>query len=364
MLDITGYRQALRAEEAAACSEKVVIKNTFLEVVDSAPVSLKFARSRSDADLRTLSSSSRASTDTMLPDEPPWQATEQSRQPPVAVLAAAPAESNADANAAVAAWGSRRGLPPGGFLNERLVEAQDVSAEPAEETEAAGLSDDTSQFLPEDTLDGDQEGQPGWSIGSELHASGACKPCLYKNSRLGCLNGEACRFCHLSGHARKSRARPSKSTRVQCKQIATMLDQVFGSDPQSFAEASQRLASQSSYMRSILKGRAGLLEAGRTDSGSTVSSGASSRNSGNTSRGRWTASSSSGVGSVARSPAELQALSNGRSRGSSGRGAGRGRGAGGPEAATGIGRGAGGGHAGGEPHAPGRLASTQTTVSL
>mmetsp|Transcript_130707 Transcript_130707/g.227213 ORF Transcript_130707/g.227213 Transcript_130707/m.227213 type:complete len:145 (+) Transcript_130707:2-436(+) len=91
------------------------------------------------------------------------------------------------------------------------------------------------------------------SVGSQLHASGACKPCLYLNSRVGCCIGRYCRFCHLP-HPKKKRPRPCKAKRTQCKQIVNMLCTVFGPDSRQFEEASQKLSSESQYMRSILGG--------------------------------------------------------------------------------------------------------------
>mmetsp|Transcript_16116 Transcript_16116/g.25784 ORF Transcript_16116/g.25784 Transcript_16116/m.25784 type:complete len:312 (+) Transcript_16116:80-1015(+) len=93
---------------------------------------------------------------------------------------------------------------------------------------------------------------PQVNQGSEaLHDAGECKPCLYLNSRTGCLNGKGCRFCHLP-HLKKNRPRPCKAKRNQCKQIVNMLHAVFGEDSQEFQQASERLSCESTYMRSIL----------------------------------------------------------------------------------------------------------------
>lgn len=96
------------------------------------------------------------------------------------------------------------------------------------------------------------------SQGSALHDVGECRPCLYLSSKLGCLNGEACRFCHLA-HAKKSRPRPCKATRIQCKQIASMID-TLAPDPQQLLEVTEKLGARSSYMRTILRGKQRQLE--------------------------------------------------------------------------------------------------------
>jgi len=42
------------------------------------------------------------------------------------------------------------------------------------------------------------------SVGSELHDAGKCRPCLFAFSRMGCLLGASCKYCHLS-HSTKDR---------------------------------------------------------------------------------------------------------------------------------------------------------------
>merc|ERR1719245_829862 len=64
-----------------------------------------------------------------------------------------------------------------------------------------------------------------WSIGSSLHSSeGKCRPCHYVHTTVGCLNGRDCEFCHLP-HTKKSRPRPCKTKRLQCKRIVNVLEQ-------------------------------------------------------------------------------------------------------------------------------------------
>jgi len=39
--------------------------------------------------------------------------------------------------------------------------------------------------------------EPALSTGSKLHHSGGCKPCAWYWKQSGCLNGQACSYCHL-----------------------------------------------------------------------------------------------------------------------------------------------------------------------
>lgn len=71
----------------------------------------------------------------------------------------------------------------------------------------------------------DMHGAPGedsvLSVGSALHNSGQCKPCLFFYSEVGCRKDEACLFCH-SAHKGKSRPRPNKDKRVRYRKLITL----------------------------------------------------------------------------------------------------------------------------------------------
>lgn len=114
--------------------------------------------------------------------------------------------------------------------------------------------EDGEEEEQEDALGEEDLVQP--SKGSAQHYAGTCRPCLYMNTQVGCRNGADCNFCHVP-HKRKRRARPSKATRMQCKQLVAMLDSVYGEDDAQVTQAAENLAADSAYMRSILaaKGR-------------------------------------------------------------------------------------------------------------
>eukprot|EP00747_Dinoflagellata_sp_TGD_P115694 gnl/TRDRNA2_/TRDRNA2_172218_c0_seq3.p1 gnl/TRDRNA2_/TRDRNA2_172218_c0~~gnl/TRDRNA2_/TRDRNA2_172218_c0_seq3.p1 ORF type:complete len:309 (+),score=22.09 gnl/TRDRNA2_/TRDRNA2_172218_c0_seq3:80-1006(+) len=94
-----------------------------------------------------------------------------------------------------------------------------------------------------------------WSVGSELHATGNCKPCIWMKHNAGCTKGAECIFCHVD-HPKGRRTRPSKEYRTQCKEIVAKLDQEFGHDPESFMLAAAKLegGDMSKYMKHIIKG--------------------------------------------------------------------------------------------------------------
>ena len=102
--------------------------------------------------------------------------------------------------------------------------------------------------------DGDEARGSAWSIGSQHHALGDCRPCLYMPSKIGCRSGKQCQFCHFP-HPKKNRPRPCKMKRMQCKHLLSMLDDIVDTDPRQYLERSEALAGESGYMRAILKGK-------------------------------------------------------------------------------------------------------------
>lgn len=61
-------------------------------------------------------------------------------------------------------------------------------------------SSSSDEQPPGQTLSG-PSGKPNvtsqWSVGSELHGVGRCRPCAWLFKPQGCISGEACSFCHL-----------------------------------------------------------------------------------------------------------------------------------------------------------------------
>jgi len=146
---------------------------------------------------------------------------------------------------------SFRNAPRGSARSLELPVKARASEEEIEEPDQLQL-----QHEPGDPNEGSEE-QPETgqtSQGSHLHDAGKCKPCHYVHTKLGCLNGEDCNFCHIP-HTKKSRPRPCKTKRMQCKRIVSMLEAATAKDPGQFAEATKVLSSQSSYLRSVLNGK-------------------------------------------------------------------------------------------------------------
>jgi hypothetical protein len=52
--------------------------------------------------------------------------------------------------------------------------------------------------------------QPEWSLGSDLHGSGECRPCAWFWRPQGCTNGSECRHCHLCPAGEVKARRKSK----------------------------------------------------------------------------------------------------------------------------------------------------------
>eukprot|EP00428_Durinskia_dybowskii_P053875 CAMPEP_0170325432 /NCGR_PEP_ID=MMETSP0116_2-20130129/63581_1 /TAXON_ID=400756 /ORGANISM="Durinskia baltica, Strain CSIRO CS-38" /LENGTH=272 /DNA_ID=CAMNT_0010578465 /DNA_START=43 /DNA_END=861 /DNA_ORIENTATION=+ len=57
------------------------------------------------------------------------------------------------------------------------------------------------------------------SVGSAMHGVEKCRPCMFINTVVGCANGAACEYCHIS-HRRRRATRPCKAKRDRFKAIA------------------------------------------------------------------------------------------------------------------------------------------------
>jgi len=93
-----------------------------------------------------------------------------------------------------------------------------------------------------------------WSVGSEGHVNGSCKPCNYVHSPKGCKSGLYCKFCHMphvpcSSH---SGNRPSKKKREFCKQLVGSLESLYGNRLDNASNLLKHVASQSVYMQKIV----------------------------------------------------------------------------------------------------------------
>eukprot|EP00931_Biecheleriopsis_adriatica_P011849 TRINITY_DN112937_c0_g1_i1.p1 TRINITY_DN112937_c0_g1~~TRINITY_DN112937_c0_g1_i1.p1 ORF type:complete len:273 (-),score=40.04 TRINITY_DN112937_c0_g1_i1:80-898(-) len=88
-----------------------------------------------------------------------------------------------------------------------------------------------------------------------MHDEGKCTPCKFQKSAKGCAKGQNCKFCHLP-HQKKSRSRPSKPVRDECKRIKDMLVHTLltgGTEAFAQAVARGRLdVEQNSYLLKLL----------------------------------------------------------------------------------------------------------------
>jgi len=222
---------------------QVRVKNTFLEFTDT-QIPSGMARSRSSGELSRSSQGS---------------GSQRGDDPRLTSLRCAPSGSNLPSSAT----GAKQVVPPGGsmFVDEVPMERMALP-----HGDARLGSHQSSHLQDNETDAGDDGGDiavgvdaEGWSgplpsMGSELHATGECRPCLYLRAKSGCFNGENCKFCHFS-HVKKSRPRPCKAKRAECKRIVAMLDNVFGEDHDSLQKAAERLANESAYMRTVIRGK-------------------------------------------------------------------------------------------------------------
>lgn len=67
------------------------------------------------------------------------------------------------------------------------------------------------------------------SAGSSAHAEGACRPCAYVRSTVGCRFDSSCGFCHVAEH--EARARPCKGKRERLKRTMLVIEGRLVDDP-------------------------------------------------------------------------------------------------------------------------------------
>jgi len=94
-----------------------------------------------------------------------------------------------------------------------------------------------------------------WSAGSEKHTDGMCRPCHYVHAARGCKDGKDCSFCHLPHvqSSNRSRNRPCKTKREQCKKILGLVASVAGGgNNEQVQQVVQNVTCQSSYMQNML----------------------------------------------------------------------------------------------------------------
>jgi len=93
-----------------------------------------------------------------------------------------------------------------------------------------------------------------WSVGSQGHVDGLCKPCHFVHTPKGCKSGFNCTFCHLPHVQTSSQTgnRPSREKRDKCKEL---LNSLYGSYEGRLGEASdllKQVTSQSLYMQRVM----------------------------------------------------------------------------------------------------------------
>lgn len=75
----------------------------------------------------------------------------------------------------------------------------------------------------------DEQGNPT-SVGSISHATGKCKRCLFVSTKVGCVNGVLCPFCHFP-HSRKKPMRPNKEKRNRFNRFLAAMSDLVEQDP-------------------------------------------------------------------------------------------------------------------------------------
>jgi len=109
-------------------------------------------------------------------------------------------------------------------------QGSDPSSTTTSSSEVGDVGDgDSSLFDPETQLDQETTSLGFPSVGSALHVSGHCKPCVFVKSTAQCYKGIDCTFCHMH-HKRSNHPRPSKAKRSWYKRLIERSSEHPGDD--------------------------------------------------------------------------------------------------------------------------------------
>lgn len=152
------------------------------------------------------------------------------------------------------------GLSPQRRANERRG-SSDLNAKRVPSKSTEDRESEVQDYVPD--MDGELPPESeiaDWSAGCAKHANGTCRPCLYFRTPVGCNSGSKCLFCHFE-HEAKVRARPCKTKRMQCKQIANNMktvgiDKVGGAEAAAKAVIAVGSSVDRSYLATVLSSKA------------------------------------------------------------------------------------------------------------
>mmetsp|Transcript_125388 Transcript_125388/g.360231 ORF Transcript_125388/g.360231 Transcript_125388/m.360231 type:complete len:233 (+) Transcript_125388:97-795(+) len=152
-------------------------------------------------------------------DRPQWSDLDDAGEDQAAAASSSSAARGASSTSTQSASTSNPGQAASGGRTSARARAGRGRAQHSSAASSAsssrGSSDQTS-----DTSTGSKTSQGQWpSVGSQLHPSGKCRPCMFSHTPAGCSNGAACQYCHCS-HRRQRAIRPNKAKRDRFKALA------------------------------------------------------------------------------------------------------------------------------------------------
>eukprot|EP00927_Polykrikos_kofoidii_P036200 TRINITY_DN30584_c0_g1_i3.p1 TRINITY_DN30584_c0_g1~~TRINITY_DN30584_c0_g1_i3.p1 ORF type:complete len:228 (+),score=32.21 TRINITY_DN30584_c0_g1_i3:185-868(+) len=70
-----------------------------------------------------------------------------------------------------------------------------------------------------------------WSIGSRLHETGDCKPCVWNWKLCGCINGVECKFCHACADGKVKSRKKERICKLRASRKQDAQEQATGQEP-------------------------------------------------------------------------------------------------------------------------------------
>lgn len=164
-------------------------------------------------------------------------------------------------------WGSAsctRGMSSDG---RTTIVLQDSTSSRSSSTGKQGESSDSAKTGSSAKTDPhDDDGEKGmgalellaeggfWSVGSEKHFAGLCRPCQWVITSAGCRSGQDCTFCHLPHNTSPSdkNSRPCKAQREYSKKVLKSLGKAAGDfDAAELNMMVKGVTCQSNYTKAI-----------------------------------------------------------------------------------------------------------------
>lgn len=202
------------------------VRNTFLHVIDADEEAKKLSRSQSDSSLSGSYSSRQAKSPCAY--NSPRIELQADRSRPSAVPRDDPQDAPRGRAAAPRGQDVTPPCDPEGICHQVFTTGSSASHQRDSSDSSFSCQEDGSGQVDSHPsrhgaqADSSEQARPSnWTIGTELHFLGQCRPCAWHWKPQGCLSGPKCVFCHVCPEGRvKLRRKEHLATLSREKKVA------------------------------------------------------------------------------------------------------------------------------------------------